>query len=301
MTNVVCFTLATCIWDWHASDNKLPGTPRGSRQKQAGRQHAVSGRPMLIHTYHVVPMPSPCHEPAEDLRCHFQKGIFVAWQGNGMVCVNQTRPLCVNQMGKTQSKPLAEQHGRGTAWYVWIGPYCLHIKCYDFEVFWNNSNMSNTLCSQLLSRKKFQFLSFSKNIYIHTHFHTNAPQTPHQIQVFYHSAQYCCNETGMYTTQLQNSDTATTSFPWERSLSARLSSYEKLRVWNTVKSIESIISLLRHYKQMNTYVMSDVSHRKMYPNANVEGRKLILDDMITGSHEAHPASYTLGTCSPSCA
>jgi hypothetical protein len=32
-----------------------------------------------------------------------------------MVCVNQTRPHCVNQMGKTQSKPLAERHGRGTA------------------------------------------------------------------------------------------------------------------------------------------------------------------------------------------
>jgi hypothetical protein len=36
-------------------------------------------------------------------------------QGNGMVCVNQTRPHCVNQMGKTQSKPLAERHGRETA------------------------------------------------------------------------------------------------------------------------------------------------------------------------------------------
>jgi hypothetical protein len=34
---------------------------------------------------------------------------------HAMVCVNQTRPHCVNQMGKTQSKPLAEQHGRGTA------------------------------------------------------------------------------------------------------------------------------------------------------------------------------------------
>jgi hypothetical protein len=33
-----------------------------------------------------------------------------------MVCVNQTRPHCVNQMGKTQSKPLAERHGRGKAW-----------------------------------------------------------------------------------------------------------------------------------------------------------------------------------------
>jgi len=30
--------------------------------------------------------------------------------------VNKTRPHCVNQMGKTHSKPLAERHGRGTAW-----------------------------------------------------------------------------------------------------------------------------------------------------------------------------------------
>jgi hypothetical protein len=30
--------------------------------------------------------------------------------------VNQTRPRCVNQMGKTHSKPLAARHGRGTAW-----------------------------------------------------------------------------------------------------------------------------------------------------------------------------------------
>jgi hypothetical protein len=35
--------------------------------------------------------------------------------GNGMACVNQTRLHYVNQMGKTQSKILAERHGRGTA------------------------------------------------------------------------------------------------------------------------------------------------------------------------------------------
>ena len=32
-----------------------------------------------------------------------------------MASVNQTRPHCVNQMGKTYSKPLAARHGRGTA------------------------------------------------------------------------------------------------------------------------------------------------------------------------------------------
>jgi len=33
-----------------------------------------------------------------------------------MTSVNQTRPHCVNQMGKIHSKPLAPWHGRGTAW-----------------------------------------------------------------------------------------------------------------------------------------------------------------------------------------
>jgi hypothetical protein len=33
-----------------------------------------------------------------------------------MACVNQTQPHCVNQMGNTQSKALAERHGMGTAW-----------------------------------------------------------------------------------------------------------------------------------------------------------------------------------------
>jgi hypothetical protein len=32
-----------------------------------------------------------------------------------MASVNQTRPHCVNQVGKTHSKPLAARHGRGTA------------------------------------------------------------------------------------------------------------------------------------------------------------------------------------------
>jgi hypothetical protein len=41
-----------------------------------------------------------------------------AWSEHsmGMASVNQTRPHCVNQIGKTHSKPLAARHGRGTAW-----------------------------------------------------------------------------------------------------------------------------------------------------------------------------------------
>jgi hypothetical protein len=51
--------------------------------------------------------------PWEERHCQ-----SMAWarHGHGMAGVNQTRPHCVNQMGKTRSKPLAARHGRGTAW-----------------------------------------------------------------------------------------------------------------------------------------------------------------------------------------
>jgi len=44
-----------------------------------------------------------------------------------MASVNQTRPHCVNQMGKTHSKPLAARHGRGIAraWH-WHGMLCVN-------------------------------------------------------------------------------------------------------------------------------------------------------------------------------
>ena len=51
------------------------------------------------------------------LCCGLEKnGMVRASHGRGMASVNQTRPHCVNQMGKTHSKPLEARHGRGTAW-----------------------------------------------------------------------------------------------------------------------------------------------------------------------------------------
>jgi hypothetical protein len=79
----------------------------GRSRTRAGRPHAVSGRPILIHTYPAVPMPR-C---AVALKGRFQNGMVVAWHGNDMTCVNQTRPHCVNQVGNTQYKLLAERHG----------------------------------------------------------------------------------------------------------------------------------------------------------------------------------------------
>jgi len=88
-----------CDEDCYASDNNLRGTPRGSRKKpNAGRY------------------PTGRLSTAVLCRGLEKNGMVRAWHGHGMASVNQTRPHCVNQMGKTHSKPLAARHGRGTAW-----------------------------------------------------------------------------------------------------------------------------------------------------------------------------------------
>ena len=52
------------------------------------------------------------------------KGMVRAWRRRDMASVNQTRPHCVNQMGKTHSSGTAWQgNGMGAACYVWIGLY----------------------------------------------------------------------------------------------------------------------------------------------------------------------------------
>jgi hypothetical protein len=93
------FTLAIRIWERYATDNSFRGTPRGSRKKpNAGR--------------------SPTGRLSTAVLCRGleKNGMVGAGHGRGMASVNQTRPRCVHQMGKTHPKPLAAQHGRGTAW-----------------------------------------------------------------------------------------------------------------------------------------------------------------------------------------
>ena len=51
----------------------------------------------------------PCSDHAVLLKA-------TAWSEHGMASVNQTQRHCVNQIGKTHSKPLAARHGRGTTW-----------------------------------------------------------------------------------------------------------------------------------------------------------------------------------------
>jgi hypothetical protein len=75
---------------------------------------------MLIHTYHAVPMLSPWRGLERSLSERHIRGMAGDRHWNGTICVNHTRPHCVNQMGNTQSKALAERHGMGTAW-EWHG------------------------------------------------------------------------------------------------------------------------------------------------------------------------------------
>jgi hypothetical protein len=71
-------------------------------------------------------MPFPCRFPAVPLPCRsfpfdfHSAAVFdshIPWHGmcELALCVNQTRPHCVNQIGNTQSKTLAERHGSETA------------------------------------------------------------------------------------------------------------------------------------------------------------------------------------------
>jgi hypothetical protein len=99
--------------DWYASDNTLRGAPRGSRKKpNAGRSPTCHLWTASANSH----MPCSCRAAPWPWEVAFRTAFVVAWHGHGMVCMNQTWPHCVNQMGKTQSKPSAAQHGRGTAW-----------------------------------------------------------------------------------------------------------------------------------------------------------------------------------------
>ena len=77
--------------------------------------------PFDLHSAAVSDSHVPCHAPTMPffsrpqhstavetavLCCGLEKkGMVGEWHGHGMASVNQTRPHCVNQMGKTHSKP----------------------------------------------------------------------------------------------------------------------------------------------------------------------------------------------------
>jgi hypothetical protein len=67
---------------------------------------------------HAIPLLRHCCGLERSLSERHVRGMVRERPENGTTFVNQTRPHYVNQVEKTQSKPLAEGHGRGTAWYM---------------------------------------------------------------------------------------------------------------------------------------------------------------------------------------
>jgi hypothetical protein len=66
----------------------------------AGRPHAVSRRPILIHTYHAVSLPRPCRGLERSLSERHIRG--VAWERHGM-CESNTAALCKSNWKDTIS------------------------------------------------------------------------------------------------------------------------------------------------------------------------------------------------------
>jgi hypothetical protein len=88
----------------------------------ASRQHAVSCRHPAAAT-----LPRTCHGLERSLSERHIRGMAGERHGNGMACVNKTWLHCVNQMGKTQSKALAERQGNGTVCVNWPLVTLLHF------------------------------------------------------------------------------------------------------------------------------------------------------------------------------
>ena len=81
--------------------------------------------PFDLHSAAVSDSHLPCRAHAMPRPCRSSQGHGTsrpccavtlrrtAWSEHEMASVNQTRPHCVNQIGKTHSKPLAARHGNG--------------------------------------------------------------------------------------------------------------------------------------------------------------------------------------------
>jgi hypothetical protein len=76
---------------------------------------------MPFHTHAAL-----CHGLEKSLSERHGRVMAQARHGHGLTCVNQTRSHCVNQIGNTQSKPLAARHGNGMACGNQTQPHCVN-------------------------------------------------------------------------------------------------------------------------------------------------------------------------------
>jgi hypothetical protein len=91
----------------------LRESPRGNRKKpNVGRSPTCRLWTADAYSH----MPCPCHAVSWPWEVGFRTAWL--WHGTGAAWHMwiKTWPHCVNKMGKTQYKPLAERHGMGAAW-----------------------------------------------------------------------------------------------------------------------------------------------------------------------------------------
>jgi hypothetical protein len=114
--------------------------------------HPAVNMPSPCRRHHAMNLPWPWEVAYRNAHSWHGRGTAGKRHGNGMACVNQTRPHYVNQMGKTQSNDLSERHGKrtageqqgngmGTAWERHgnsIGTHCMcesaFMRCSEREV-----------------------------------------------------------------------------------------------------------------------------------------------------------------------
>jgi len=69
-----------------------------------------------------------------------------AWHGHGMASVNQTRPSCLNQMGKTHSKLSEARQGKARQGKGMGAAWARHAMCEsNFLVPWSLKSRAITL------------------------------------------------------------------------------------------------------------------------------------------------------------
>jgi hypothetical protein len=95
ITNAALFHtghLATVIWDWYSSDNKLHGTGRSSSKghKLASREYAVN-MPSPCRSHHAMNLPWPWEVAFR--KAYSWHGRGTAWERHGM-CESNTAALC---------------------------------------------------------------------------------------------------------------------------------------------------------------------------------------------------------------
>ena len=111
-----------------------------------------------------------------------------------MASVNQTRQQCINQMGKTRSKPLAARHGRRTAWER-------HAMC---ELALSLTELVGEVFPCTPIRTKIWSMNKSTSLYTVLHMHTKYTLTPIILLIIFYKNAKQIRRFGVHKSVLRN-------------------------------------------------------------------------------------------------